>query len=136
MKNAGVSGRIVLCFKQNEFWICFTSEAQWEQTIVSDNETRDNIIWLVNPDPLNLGPNKLLVYLVEGGFKGGTKKMLRKDNLALFGNLQTGGIEQLFSVSQGVPIVDDCRIFSMIIFIALNVQRWRDVPAAYLLGIK
>ncbi len=40
-------------------------------------------------------------------------------------------IEPYFSLSHGVPRVDDRRIVSGIIFVIRNGLRWRDAPAAY-----
>lgn len=41
------------------------------------------------------------------------------------------GIKQYFSLSHGIPRVDDWRIVSGIIFVIMNGLRWRDAPAAY-----
>lgn len=40
-------------------------------------------------------------------------------------------IEPYFSLSHGVPRVDDRRIISGIIFVIRNGLRWRDAPADY-----
>jgi putative transposase len=51
--------------------------------------------------------------------------------LWLLSEAQMRWIEPYFSLSHGIPRVDDRRIVSGIIFVIRNGLRWRDAPAAY-----
>ncbi len=44
---------------------------------------------------------------------------------------QMKGIKPFFSLSHGIPRVDDRRVVSGIVFVIRNGLRWRDAPPAY-----
>lgn len=51
------------------------------------------------------------------------------DDLLLLSPSQMRRIEPYFPLSHGIPWVDDRRVFSGILFVIRNGERWRDVPA-------
>jgi putative transposase len=53
------------------------------------------------------------------------------DDLFLLSEAQMRRIEPFFSLSHGIPRVDDRRVISGIVFIIRNGLRWRDAPRDY-----
>ena len=52
-------------------------------------------------------------------------------NLFWLSAAQMGRIEPCFTLSHGMPRVDDRRVISGIIFVIRNGLRWRDAPKDY-----
>jgi transposase len=57
--------------------------------------------------------------------------VLLVSELWMLSEAQMRRIEPYFSLSHGIPRVDDRRIVSGIIFVIRNGLRWRDAPAGY-----
>ena len=53
------------------------------------------------------------------------------DDLFWLTEIQMERLKPFFTLSHGVPRVDDRRVLSGIIFINRNGLRWRDAPSAY-----
>lgn len=53
------------------------------------------------------------------------------DDLVLLSKAQMRRIEPHFTLSHGIPQVDDRRIVSGIIFVIKNGLRWCDAPSVY-----
>src|SRR3546814_18218979 len=60
-----------------------------------------------------------------------TRGGVAMSDLIWLSEAQMRRIEPYFSLSHGVPRVDDRRIVSGIIFVIRNGQRWRDAPSEY-----
>ena len=52
-------------------------------------------------------------------------------DLLMLSQAQMRRIEPYFSLSHGIPRVDDRRVLSGILFVIRNGLRWRDVPRDY-----
>ena len=53
------------------------------------------------------------------------------DDLFLLSEAQMRRISPYFTLSHGVPRVDDRRVVSGIVFVIRNGLRWRDAPRGY-----
>jgi transposase len=73
---------------------------------------------------------KSLVVMVLGSSMGARGGVAMSD-LIWLSEAQKRRIELYFPLSHGVPLVDNCRVISGIIFVIRNGLRWRDAPVAY-----